>query len=424
MVITIVIDMFGDPNNGTTVTGMRTAKKLRELGNEVRIIAFISPKTDPKDLEGFKVLSCRPLWLNKIPVVAANGFSFGSADDKEIADFIRGSDVVHLMFPFWLENRTRLIAKAMGTPVTSAYHLQPDNVSFNLHLGHCKFVNNLIYHLFSQWLYCYTRTVHTPSETMKDLMLSHHYRNDIHAISNGVVSRFVAMKSEKPEALKDKYIILMVGRLSGEKRQDLIIKAVGHSKYNAKIQVILCGQGPRRKYYEKLSRKYLKNQVIFKFVNQDDLLKIVNYTDLYIHASDAESEAIAAIEAFSCGIVPVISDSKASATNHFALDQRCLFRAGDYHSLSERIEYFYDHPEVIRELSPKYREYGKTFAIDGKVKALQNMMKLEIERDQEDKMLGRTYFSSMKERRRLRAVAKKIGLEHPFIFKKDVYHSK
>ena len=51
-------------------------------------------------------------------------------------------------------------------------------------------------------------------------------------------------------------------------------------------------------------------------------------------------------------------------------------------------------------------------------------MKLEIERDQEDKRLGRTYFSSMKERRRLRAVAKKIGLEHPFIFKKDVYHSK
>ena len=56
MVITFVLDMFGSSNNGTTVTCMRTARILRERGNEVRIIAYI-PK-DHEDLSMYKVLPC------------------------------------------------------------------------------------------------------------------------------------------------------------------------------------------------------------------------------------------------------------------------------------------------------------------------------------------------------------------------------
>ena len=83
-------------------------------------------------------------------------------------------------------------------------------------------------------------------------MIAHGYHGDIHAISNGVSPYFIPMDVKKPEEFKDKFVILMIGRLSGEKRQDLIIKAIGHSKYNEKIQLILCGQGPKRKHYEKM----------------------------------------------------------------------------------------------------------------------------------------------------------------------------
>ena len=41
MVITIVIDSFGDKNNGTTVTAMRMAELMVNKGNEVRIIAYV-----------------------------------------------------------------------------------------------------------------------------------------------------------------------------------------------------------------------------------------------------------------------------------------------------------------------------------------------------------------------------------------------
>ncbi len=420
----MVIDLFGDKNNGTTVTAMRTAHLLKEFGNEVRIIAYIPENADADDLKDYKILRCYRVSLPIFDwIVVANGFTFADCDEKEMAEFIKGSDVVHVMLPFVLEAKARKIAKILSIPVTSAYHLQPDSVSYNMHMGHFQPLNALIYHFFDRWLYRYTRTVHTPSETMRCLMIQHHYHSDIHAISNGVSPYFEPESHEKPEELKDKFLILMVGRLSGEKRQDIIIRAIGKSKYNEKIQLILCGQGPNKKHLEKLAAKYLKNPPIFRFCSQRQLKEVINYSDLYIHASDIESEAIACVEAFACGKVPVISDSRFSATNHFALDERSLFRAGDHNSLQQRIDYFIEHPEAIQELSAKYVEYSKEFDIVKKAKALEEMMKLEIERDKEDHRLGRTYYSSFRERRHLKKIAKKIGLENPYIVKKDVFHS-
>lgn len=59
----------------------------------------------------------------------------------------------------------------------------------------------------------------------------HNYKAKITVISNGVSNNFKKIEVEKPENLKDKFVILMVGRYSKEKRQDLIIEAIKKSKY-------------------------------------------------------------------------------------------------------------------------------------------------------------------------------------------------
>lgn len=416
MVITFVIDLFGSTNNGTTVTCMRAAEFLKKQGHKIKVIAFIP--ADHADLSDYEVFSCERI---KVPVfdnlILSNGMCFAKADEKKIADFIKDSDVVHLLLSLGLERKVRRIAEVMGITVTGAFHVQPENISYNIRLEKVGFVNNFIYTLFRRTMYRYIRHVHTPSLMMEDQMKKHKYKNVIHPISNGVASAFKPLKIEKPEELKDKYLILMVGRYSGEKRQDLIIKAIGHSKYNDKIQLILLGQGPRLKEYTKLSNKYLKNPCIFAFKKQPELIKTINCCDLYVHASDAESEAISCIESFSCGLVPVISDSKVSATNHFALDQRCLFKKGDYKSLMKRIEYFYEHPEVKAELSDKYIEYGKTFALETCMQKLEDMFIQAYKDHQEDLKMNRTYHTDYFERRRLKKVAKKIGYDYRYIFK-------
>jgi len=117
----------------------------------------------------------------------------------------------------------------------------------------------------------------------------------------------------------------------------------------------------------------LINPVEMKFVKQDELIKIINYSDLYIHSSDAEIEAIACIEAFTCGIVPVISDSPISATNQFALFDKCIFKNGNYKSLQHRIDYWIEHPAIKAEYSKRYIEYAKQFAIENEVTKLEKV---------------------------------------------------
>ncbi len=142
------------------------------------------------------------------------------------------------------------------------------------------------------------------------------------------------------------------------------------SKYEKNIQLILAGKGPWKEHLEMLS-KDLTNKVIFNFYSQDELLKIINFSDLYIHSSDAEIEAISCMEAFTCGLVPVISDSKLSATNQFALDDRNLFEAGNSESLKKKIEYWIEHPEEKKIQSKKYIEYAKKYNIENCVKEME-----------------------------------------------------
>ena len=183
------------------------------------------------------------------------------------------------------------------------------------------------------------------------------------------------MEVSKPEEYKDKFVVCMVGRLADEKRQDLIIKAIAKSKYNENIQLILCGLGPNDEIYKRLAKRCkLANPLKIKFCTPSELRDILNYIDIYVHCSDYEIEGISAIEAITCGAVPIISDHPLCATKEFALDkEHCLFKHGSVKDLTNKVEYFYEHPEEINRLSSMYLESSKKYSMDASVDALEQM---------------------------------------------------
>lgn len=407
MIITLVMDQYGQVNNGTTVTTMRFAEVLRQHGHEVRIVAYNPKGKDNNDDPYFYGVDCY-----KIPVfdglVRSQGMIFAKPDDEVLMKAIKGSDVVHLLLPFPIQRRARLIAKELGVATTAAFHCQPENITYTCFVGKVKKINDILYNQFRKGFYQYINHIHCPSVMIRDQLVKHKYKANLHVISNGVAPTFVPMEVEKPEELNDKYVILMVGRLSREKRQDLLIKAIGTSKYNKNIQLILCGKGPWKKHLQKLSKKYLANPVKFEFLPQPELLKVINYSDLYVHASDAEIEAISCMEAFTCGLVPVISNSELTATKQFAQDPHCLFEAGNYNSLREQIEYFYEHPEEKEALSKKYIEYAKQYALDYCVTALEKVFEQEIKENEERKKKGLNNQFTHKEIKKIKKIDKEV----------------
>lgn len=371
--ILFVLECANQLTNGTSSSCLRFAHELEKKGHEVTILGC-------DRIVGEKYHRYYGLPKYKMPfadnAIVKDGFLLVKMVYETLYQAIKGQDLVHLFLPFKLSNMCRLIAQEQGIACTTAFHIVPQNTTGAIHLGWSKLINGILLYSFKRYLYNQVRYVHCPSLMAAELMKKHHFKNnEARVISNGVIPFFQRMDIPKPEKYQGKFVVCMSGRLADEKRQDLIIKAVARCKYNDKIQVILCGQGPNHDSYLSLAkRKKLANPLEIKFCTYEELREIMNYIDLYIHASDYEIEGIAAMEAITCGAVPLISDHPVCATKDFALDkERCLFRHGSPKDLAEKIEWFYEHPEEIKRLRELYLEDSKKYALADQVDKLEQM---------------------------------------------------
>jgi len=379
MRILFVVESANLVTNGTAATCYRFAEELRKKGHEVLIMGthYEDRSQEPEWYVGLEHY--------KFPVfeglIRKEGFIFCKVDEVKIYQTIKSVDLVHTMLPFKLHNVCRLIADSLGIPVTGAFHLMPQNVSSAIHMGKWPFLNKWIYRGFRTYIYNQIRHIHCPSKMIETQMKKYHYdRNITHVISNGINDYFFPVPSKKPEEYTDKIIVTAVGRLAREKRQDLLIKAVAKSTNNSKIQIILCGKGPLEKNYYKLAKKVgLANPLVIRFCNQEELREILCYSDIYVHASDFEVEGISCIEAFACGALPIIGDSQTSATNTFALDQKCVFKHGNASDLAKHIDYFVTHKEEREALAKEYVNHAKEYALPKMADEMEKMFSEAID---------------------------------------------
>jgi len=372
MKILLVCDQFFGENNGATISARRFADGLKELGNEVRIMGVGTSDQTPYGLKIYHL----PIFDH---LVTQQGMTFAKTDKKIITEAVDWADLVHFYVPFALTHKTIEYCISTHTCFTGAFHVQPENISSSVHLGKSKFFNNAIYNHFRNYVFQYCRHIHCPSNMIADQLRSHGYNGKLHVISNGIDSKFIGYrKLEKPEEWKDRFVILTVGRNSVEKRQDVLIRGISKSCYSDKIQLIIAGQGPRRKNLEELG-KILPVPPVFGFYSKEELLDIISKSDLYVHSADVEIEAMACMEAFAGGLVPVIAKSPLSATQQFALGDNNLFEAGNIDQLAKKIDWWIEHPKEREEMGRKYSEYAERYSVRESVKQLQNMFDEEIE---------------------------------------------
>lgn len=376
MKILIVIDQFDDANNGTTISAKRFAEGLINLGHEVYVVSTGKPN------ENKYVVKKMPLPIIVSKIIKSQGMTFALPNKDILREAISKVDVVHFYMPFVLSHQALKIAEELDVPHTAAFHVQPENITYTIALGNNTKVNDRIYDFFRDKFFNRFTHIHCPSNFIANELIKHGYTAKMHVISNGVGEDFKYRKNDKKEEFKDKFVITMIGRLSNEKRQDLIFEAIKKSKYNDRIQLVLAGKGPKLNKYKQLGEK-LVNKPVIDFFDKEHLLELLGMTDLYIHSADAEIEAISCIEAFACGIVPIIANSKRSATPQFALDDRSLFEAGNSDDLAKKIDYWIEHDDERKEMEYKYSEYAENYRIEKSMKKIEGMFEDAIREHRE-----------------------------------------
>ena len=367
MTIAIVIDLIDCLTNGSVMTARRFADGLRAKGHEVRLVAV--------GADGENDCAVKERYVPVLTEVSAkNQIKFGKFEEEKIRKAFDGADIVHFIFPFKLEKKCKKLADEMGIPTTAAFHVQPENVSFNAHLGWCKPFNNLIYAYFKNTFYGQFDRIHCPTAFIAQQLADHGYKGELYVISNGYDPAFVPPEKR---VNNQKFEIVMTGRLSPEKNQQVIIRAIAQSRYKDRIHLTLLGNGPLKDKLRELAKK-LDVDVSFDFLPKEKLIAKLQRSDLYVHSATVEIEAIAAIEAIACGLVPVIAESDLSATKQFALGEKSLFKDGDFKELAGKIDYWYEHPQERANMGGRYATFAKKFSLENSLSLAEQMFADEI----------------------------------------------
>ena len=375
MNITIVCDVLGEANNGTSLAAYNLINTLVNKGHNVKVVC---PDPDKMGTQGYYVLRQLSLgFLNNY--LKKNGVSLARGDKTVIYQACKDADIVHGLIPFTASKKAMKFCKKNHIPFTSGFHMQAENFTSHIFLMASNLVNKCTYSYLWSTYFNKVDAIHYPTEFIRDYVKEYNKKNvPAYVISNGVnFNYFYPKKIDRPDNLKNKFVIIMSGRLSKEKNQQELLYAVKKSKHEKDIQIMLTGDGPRRNYLLKLCKKLkFTNEPIQKLYKHEELNTALWCGDLYVHTSIVEIEAISCLEAIACGMVPVIADSKKSATRKFAIDDRCLYKSRNVKDLTDKIDYWFEHPEEKKALQEKYAEFVKQFDFE---KCMDNMEKMLIE---------------------------------------------
>lgn len=356
MNVTIVCDVLGAPNNGTTIATLNLIRHLTDKGHQVNVVT--SDTSADTNANNYVVPS---LWLGRLAdsILKKNGVSLAKADKCVLTDAIRDADVVHIQVPFLLGAAGTKIAKEMNKPVTASFHCQAENVTSHLGMMNFPPANHLTYKVFYRNVFRYIDKIHYPTRFIREVFEREVGPTNGEVISNGVNDSFFHIRPT--EVPGEKFTILCTGRYSREKAQDSLLEAVARSAHRENIRVVLAGNGPRREHLEKLAKK-LNVDCTLAFFSREELTGQIASADLYVHTALIEIEAISCMEAIAGGLVPVICDSERSATRFFALDRNNLYRKNDAEELARKIDFWYEHPLLKREYSEKYARIRAEFS--------------------------------------------------------------
>lgn len=358
MTIVVVCDVLGKENNGTTVAAMNLIRSLREKGHTVRVIC---PDEERRGEQYYFIIP----QINFGPLnsyVRKNGVTIAKPDMAVVEAALDGADAVHLLVPFLVSSAVVKLAKERGIAVTAGFHCQAENFTAHIFLMNSKRFNNKVYRFFDRHVFHMVDCIHYPTQFIRDTYEAAIGREtNGRVISNGVNEIFQPTPSEKPAEFRDKFVILFSGRFSKEKSHRVLIDGVARSNYADKIQLVFAGTGPLEHKIREYAQKKLKNQPYMHFFARPDLVKVINYADLYVHPAEIEIEAISCLEAISCGLVPLIADSPRSATRFFALTEENLFHFNDAKHLAQRIDMWLSSPDKREACRQNYLGYAKRF---------------------------------------------------------------
>jgi 1,2-diacylglycerol 3-alpha-glucosyltransferase len=362
--IAFVTDTF-EGMSGGNVTGRRFVEALRRR-HEVTVVS-----TDPSgpgmvQVPGFRIIDSRAM--------RENDFTFGWPSRPILESVISHVDLVHVQFPFRLGHGAVKLAGEMGKPRVAAFHVQPQHLLYDINV-HSGVVAGLIYRMWIRNVFEPADAVISPSAFGCRRLHAHGLTTPTWVVSNG--ARLPVMRGmERPGP---PYLLLCVGRLAREKRQDVLIRAAALSKHRPDIRVVIAGSGPLGGELRDLAER-LDVPVEIGYAQDDRLTKLYDEATLLIHPSEVELEGMAVVDAMAAGLPALIANAPESASAALAAGVDFLFRPGDPSDLAVHIDRLLDDPLLRAAGARRALKYADDNDFEHSLATVEHIYQMVVER--------------------------------------------
>lgn len=270
-------------------------------------------------------------------------------------------DVVHLHSPLPLGVAARAAARGRTVPVVYTNHYLPLNVwptaaraatAAGAARRTASRARDAAFYAYVTGFANGCDLVTVPTATALRLLHGHGLRVPSEVVSNGVdLDRFSPGPGEPEEAaaLRTKYalpagrpLIVSVGRLSPEKRADVLLAAVARLPRGGDggPVLVLAGTGPEEDRLRSLARHYgIGDRVRFPgFVADEDLPGIYRLADVFAIASQAELQSLTTMAAMASGLPVVAVDAGALAELVHPGENGFLARPGNAAEIADSLD--------------------------------------------------------------------------------------
>lgn len=199
-----------------------------------------------------------------------------------------------------------------------------------------------------------------------------------------ISSRVDAQESEisflrRDLSLKDKFVLLFVGRLVAYKGIEellLAMEEVWQSESNAVLVVI--GTGPMKEFVSKYGRLFPGRVLQFESVDYHTLLRLYAIADVHVMPSWHEAYGLVCGEALASGTPSIVTNT--SGCSDLIVDgvNGILISPRDYRSLSRAILSLSQNPDLIKRLKSNARKSVEKHTVE----EVSSLLKLAILKSQ------------------------------------------
>lgn len=358
---------------GVPISIERLSNALRELGHEVYVFA---PSYGNEKEEPFVIRYRSRKKKLKGEITVPDIFDSVIKDKFEILSF----DVVHVHHPMLVGYVAQYLKIKYDIPVVFTYHTRYEHYlhyikPYDVVERHSNRVKNRIIRLLEKKLVCRGMenlvTVHNriftnhcdlvfaPSSSIKNFLEEQGTITEVRVIPTGLQEEDFQCDYKKVKAIRDKYLdekdflFCTVSRLEKEKNIPFLLKGLERLKERKGdcFRFLIIGDGSiRDELINEAMDLGLKDNVVFcGRIQHDELRNYYNACDLFLFASQSETQGIVLLEAMAQGL-PVVSvyasgvcDVVMDGVNGYVTDM-------DVYKWEERIEHIMDDKHIREQM--------------------------------------------------------------------------